>query len=60
VRTPAADVPGGGRERAVLAPEGRRGTPCVPTGLSTLGVDVVRLLCRNGKVLGTTDSARAG
>jgi hypothetical protein len=29
----------------VFAPEGRRETPCVPTGLSTLGVDVVRLLC---------------
>ena len=45
-------------ERAVFAPDGRRETPCVPTGLSTLGVDVVRLLCRSGRVLGTTDSGQ--
>jgi hypothetical protein len=42
-------------QRAVFAPEGRRRTPCVPTSLSTIGVDVVRLLCDDGQVLGTSD-----
>ena len=42
-------------KRAVFSPDGRRGTPCVPVSLSTVGVDVVRLLCDDGKVLGTSD-----
>jgi hypothetical protein len=45
-------------ERAVYAPDGRRETPCVPIGLSTVGVDVVRLLCRSGQVLATADSGQ--
>ncbi|CAN5416972.1 hypothetical protein BH10ACT10_BH10ACT10_01650 [soil metagenome] len=42
-------------QRAVLTPEGRRRPPCVPVSLSTLGTDVVRLLCDDGQVLGTSD-----
>ncbi len=42
-------------QRAVFAPGGRRPTPCVPTGISTIDAGVVRLLCEDGKILGTSD-----
>lgn len=42
----------------VASPRGRLATPCVPTGLSTTEGDVVRLLCGNGRILGTTDVGR--
>lgn len=43
-------------QRAVFAPDGRRRPPCVPVSLSTLGTDVVRVLCDDGGVLGTSDN----
>jgi photosystem II stability/assembly factor-like uncharacterized protein len=41
--------------RAIFAPAGRRSTPCVPVGVSTIDADVVRLLCTAGEVFGTSD-----
>ena len=43
-------------QQAVFTPDGRRPTPCTPVSLSTVGTDVVRLLCDDGQVLGTSDN----
>ena len=43
------------RQSVVFAPTGRKATPCAPTGVSSIGSDVVRVLCADGQVLGTSD-----
>jgi photosystem II stability/assembly factor-like uncharacterized protein len=47
---PAAD------SDTVASPAGSRTAPCAPVALSTLQESLVRLLCDDGKVLGTDDS----
>ncbi len=41
--------------KAVFSPKGRRKVPCAPTSLSTVDVGVIRLLCDDGRLLGTAD-----
>ncbi len=48
----------GGTRHAVASPAGRRATPCAPVGLSTIDASVVRVLCSDGPILGTSDGGR--
>jgi hypothetical protein len=47
------------RRQVVFSPAGRQRTPCVPVALSTMGSDVVRILCEDGQVQGTSDEGES-
>lgn len=57
-------IPGGGptwhlspdpKATTVTTPAGRRPTPCTPTAVSTVNEGIVRVLCADGRILGTQD-----